>query len=95
MYTLASAVRMVDLELQEECLVLVVPAGAAVQISRNEVPSSESQAGVEEWAVRNMRAEILWWADQGKWPHAKKVATVDRATGVAWWADIDTKSWVS
>ncbi len=91
-YTLASAVRMVDLELQERRLVLVVPAGAAVPISRNEMPSAESQAGVEEWAVRDMRADILWWAHQGKWPHAKKVATVDRATGVAWWADIDTKA---
>ena len=29
-YTLASEVRMVDIELQEQRLVLVVPAGAAV-----------------------------------------------------------------
>jgi hypothetical protein len=92
-YTLASAVRLVDVELKGESdLVLVVPAGAVVQVSRNYMPTAEEQEGVQEWAVRDMRTDILWWAHQGKWPHSKKVATIDRAMSLAWWALIETQA---
>jgi hypothetical protein len=88
-YTMATTVRVVDVEMKEPSLVLVVPAGACVQVSRTEMPTAEEQEGMAEWAVRDMRSDILWWAHQGKWPHSRKVATIDRAMSIAWWSLIE------
>ena len=92
-FTLASAVRAIDDVLQEEEeLVLVVPRGALVTVSRCLMPTAEDQEGMEDWEAQDMRTDILWWAHNGKCPHARRVQTLDRAMGVAWWPEIEAKA---
>ena len=96
LFTLATAVRLVDVEMSAATsLVLVIPKGAAVQVSRNEAPTAGEQEGVEEWAFSDMRSDIMWWAHQAKWPHAKRVATCDRVLGVAWWPEVRASAAIS
>jgi hypothetical protein len=93
LFTLATAMRLVDVEMVAVAdLVLVVPAAAAVQVSRNEVPDAEAQQGVAVWEFKDMRTDIMWWAHQGKWPHAKRVATAERAMSIAWWPELLTEA---
>ena len=73
-------------------LVLVIPKGALVAVSRCDMPAAEDQEGREEWEAEDLRTDLLWWAHNGKYPHARKAQTVDRVLSVGWWPGVEVQA---
>jgi hypothetical protein len=90
--TLVSAQRELESDIDRtKRIVLVVPNDAAVHVTTNPLNEDDTQAS-QEWAKRDFRADILWWAHNAKIPHAKLIESQDRATSVAWFPSIERRA---
>ena len=90
--TLGSAQREIESDVDRtRVIVIVVPNDAAVHVTTNPISDDDADA-VQEWAKRDFRADILWWAHNAKIPHAKLIETQDRATSVAWFPSIERRA---
>ena len=71
-------------------LVLVVPKGAEVRVSKLRIGDDEMyDKDMPDWAQFDMRRDILWCAHEGVHPHAKQAATVKRASTLGWWPSLE------
>ena len=71
-------------------LVLVVPKGAEVRVSKLKIGEDEMyDRDMPDWAQFDMRRDILWCAHEGMHPHAKQATTVKRALTLGWWPSLE------
>lgn len=86
-FTVVSAVRPVDGSEKDftKELVMVVPAGAMVNVSGMEVDTGEET--ISGPGGNDLRHDILWWAHYAKVPHARLHESLERAASVSWWSE--------